>query len=138
MIWVVSRAEKTRIWIVLTSKVRNEIRSNKIEKFGPNWKYQSANLSNFRRNFSICLKVLSNLNENFPTSRLSKFKLLNFSLFPTAFSNYTYPNFQIVFQKLSVDFLSANDAPRFVDFLSTIHGQGLSCSTNYTQFYCKW
>ena len=82
-----------------------------MEKVTRNWK---TNIGHFNHIIVLILK--------FPTSMtifqvifsiwLSSFqlerKLLNFSFFQTFLYNYMYPSFQIVLQKLNVDFSSTN------------------------------
>ena len=65
-------------------------------------------LCNFRRKCPIWLSTFQ-LNGNFRTSRLSKFKLSYFSSFQLLVSN----SFQIVLEEIKFGFLSTNDAPRF-------------------------
>ena len=113
--------ERKKSWKVLSLNVRNEIGKIEVGKFGPkseslswNWKARTEigkfklncsktfqlqkKLSNFARFFPTLLgsfqlqSVLSNFYWLFPTSaKLSNLKLSNFSFFPTALSNYTYP-----------------------------------------------
>ena len=93
---------------------------SKLESFaevGKLWlKLELNEVSNFSQNFLTAAK-LSNFAWLFPTSailsnfRLSNLKLSNFSLFPTAFSNYTYPfsHLLLYVRKLTRYYLDSSD-----------------------------
>ena len=83
--------------VTLSNFSDNFSSSFKLSKFSETLQLQMK-LSNFARSFPISLgsfqlrSVLSNCTWLFPTSaKLSNLKLSNFSFFPIALSNYTYP-----------------------------------------------
>ena len=92
----------TNITVTLSNFSDNFPSSFKLSNFSQNFP-TAAKLSNFSETFQL-QKKLSNFARFFPTSlgsfqlkqklsnfRLSNLKLSNFSFFPTALSNYTYP-----------------------------------------------
>ena len=93
----------TNITVTLSNFSDNFPSSFKLSNFSQNFP-TAAKLSNFSETFQL-QKKLSNFARFFPTSlgsfqlkqklsnfRLSNLKLSNFSFFPTALSNYTYPH----------------------------------------------
>ena len=90
----------------LSWKVRHEIGKNEVERFGLMLKSTTEigklvfncgetfqlqkKLSNFVRFFPTSLGSFQ-IKQNFSNFRLSNLKFANFSFFPTALSNYTYP-----------------------------------------------
>ena len=126
----------------------------------------SAKLSNFKRSFPTSLgsfqlqSVLSNFACLFPTSaklsnfRLSNLKLSNFSFFPTAFSNYTYPkkspkksNLSPGNQDFCLDFVSRNDArwrtqnkffEIFLDFVSENDARWRTQFLDFVSVICQY